>query len=313
MDLLRALGTFVRVVETGSFSAVAREENSNHSAVTRLVSQLEEHFSVRLFHRSTRRLSLTEDGEDLLGQARHVLEAATDLEDTLMGRHGTPTGRVRVGLPVGAAMLLTPRIGALLDQYPGLVIELVVRDTFDDMIEERLDVALRLGQLSDASLVTRTVGTFGFALVAAPAYLERSGAPTAPEDLLHHACVIHDVSAGSARWRFNGPEGPHEIEVSSAFRANNSEVVRHAVLSGLGIGRLPEAMVVDDIRAGRLYRVLPDFPSEPRQGYLVYPSRRHLPPRTRLVIDFLVERFAALDKRLADSRVWGENETVWLV
>jgi DNA-binding transcriptional LysR family regulator len=313
MDLLRALRTFVRVVETGSFSAVARESDTNHSAVTRLISQLEEEYNVRLFHRTTRRLSLTEDGEDLLGQARQILDAATDLEDTLRGRHGTPTGTVRVGLPVGAARLLTPRLHTLLDRYPGLAVELVVRDTFDDLIEERLDVALRFDQPTDTSVVTRSVGTFGFATVAAPAYLEREGAPAVPDDLLHHSCIVHDVGANSSLWRFNGPGGPHDVTVSSAFRANNSEVVRQAALVGLGIARVSEAMVVDDIRAARLYRLLSDYPSEPRHAFLVYPSRRHLAPRTRLVIDFLIERFATLDKRLADERIWGENETVWLV
>jgi DNA-binding transcriptional LysR family regulator len=313
MDLLRALKTFVRIVETGSFSAVARETNTNHSAVTRAIGQLEAHFEVRLFHRTTRRLSLTEDGQDLLGQARHVLEVTTDLEDSLQRRGGTPAGKVRIGLPVGAAMLLTPRLGLLLGRYPGLTVEFIVRDTFDDLIEERLDVAFRVGQTTDASVVTRSLGSFGWATVAASAYLEQHGAPSDPADLAHHACIVHDVSPTSAHWRFIGPDGPIEVEVANAFRANNSEIVRLAVLAGHGIGRLPEVMMVDDIRAGRLYRLLPDFPSEPRQAFLVYPSRRHLAPRTRVVIDFLIEQFTALDKRLADGRVWGENETVWLV
>src|ERR1700679_156168 len=120
MDMLHALGTFVRVVDTGSFSAVARETNSSNSAVSRLVGQLEEHFRVRLFHRTTRRLSLTEDGQDLLGHARHIIDAATDLEDTLGHQRTTPSGRVRVGLTAGAARLLTPSLLDLLVRYPGL-------------------------------------------------------------------------------------------------------------------------------------------------------------------------------------------------
>ena len=313
MDLLRALGIFVRIVETGSFSAVARETNTNHSAVTRLIGQLEAHYGVRLFHRTTRRLGLTDDGENLLGQARHVLEVTTELEDALRSNRRLPTGRVRVGLPVGAAMLLTAPFAALLARYPGLTLDLVVRDTFDDLVEERLDVALRLGQPPDAALVTRAVGTFGFATVAAPTYLERHGAPAEPADLLRHACIVHDTGAASAHWRYTVPDGSADIEVSGTFRANDSEIVRQAVLAGHGIGRLPEAMALNDILAARLYRLLPDFPSERRQAFLIYPSRQHLPPRTRLVIDFLVERFAALNKRLANERVWGENETVWLI
>ena len=123
MDMLRALGTFVRIVETGSFSAVAREANTSPSAVTRLVGQLEEHFKVRLFHRTTRHLSLTEDGQDLLGHARHIIDATTDLEDTLGNQRTVPTGRVRVGVTAGVARLVTPALGNLLARYPGLAVD----------------------------------------------------------------------------------------------------------------------------------------------------------------------------------------------
>jgi DNA-binding transcriptional LysR family regulator len=313
MDMLRALGTFIRIVETGSFSAVARETNTNHSAVTRLIGQLEEHFRVRLFHRTTRRLSLTEDGQDLLGHARHIIDATTDLEDTLGSQRTTPTGRVRVGMTVGAAMLLIPRLGDLLNPHPGLTVELVVREQFGDLIEDRLDLAMRLGQSTDASLVTRAVGAFGRALVAAPAYLERHGAPSDPAGLTGHNCVVYDTGPASGRWHFNGPGGPHDIAVTSAFTANNADIVRQVTIAGLGIALLPEPQVLDDILAGRLYRLLPEYPTERTQAFLVYPSRRHLAPRTRVVIDFLVERFAAVGSRLADERVWGEHETVWLV
>jgi DNA-binding transcriptional LysR family regulator len=313
MDMLRALTTFIRIVETGSFSAVARESNSTPSAVTRLVGQLEEHFKVRLFHRTTRHLSLTEDGQDLLGHARHVIDAATDLEDTLGHQRTTPTGRVRVGLTAGAARLLTPGLSELLGRYPGLAVEFVIREQFGDLIEDRLDVAMRLGQPSDASLVARSVGMFGRALVAAPSYLEKHGAPSTPAALSEHSCIVQDFGPHSAIWHFTGPDGAHEVEVSSAFGANNAEVIRQAALTGHGIALLPEPQVLDDILGARLYRLLPDYPTERTPAYLVYPSRRHLPPRTRVVIDFLVERFTAFSARLADERVWGEHETVWLV
>jgi DNA-binding transcriptional LysR family regulator len=313
MDMLRALGTFTRIVETGSFSAVARETNTTPSAVTRLVGQLEEHFKVRLFHRTTRHLSLTEDGQDLLGHARHIIDAATDLEDTLGHQRTAPTGRVRVGLASGAARLLTPSLADLLTRYPGLSVEFVIREQFGDLIEDRLDLAMRLGQSADASLVTRRVGEFGRALVAAPSYLERRGAPSTPAALAEHNCIVQDNGPGSATWRFIGPDGPHTIEIISGFSANSSEVVRQAALAGHGITLLPEPQVLDDILGARLYRLLPDYPTERTQAFLVYPSRRHLPPRTRVVIDFLVERLTAVGARLADERVWGEHETVWLV
>jgi DNA-binding transcriptional LysR family regulator len=313
MDLLRALATFVRISETGSFSAVARESNSTPSAVTRLVGQLEEHFRVRLFHRTTRHLSLTEDGQDLLAHARNIIEATTDLEDTIGHQRTAPTGRVRVGLTNGAARLLTPALMDLLTRYPGLSVDFVVREQFGDLIEDRLDLAMRLGQPTDASLVARSIGEFGRALVASPSYLERHGAPSDPAALTTHRCIVQDVDPVSTTWLFNGPDGPHSIEVTSAFSANNAEVVRQAALAGHGIALLPEPQVLDDILGARLYRLLPDYPTDRTKAFLVYPSRRHLPPRTRVVIDFLVERFAAVGARLADERVWGEHETVWLV
>jgi DNA-binding transcriptional LysR family regulator len=313
MDMLRALGTFVRIVETGSFSAVARETNTTPSAVTRLVGQLEEHFRVRLFHRTTRHLSLTEDGQDLLEQARHIVDATAELDDSIGQQRTAPTGRVRVGLTAGAARLVTSALGDLLSRYPGLSVEFVVREQLGDLIEDRLDLAMRLGQPTDTSLVGRSVGTFGRALVAAPVYLERHGAPSSPPDVREHTCVVHENGPGSATWRFLGPGGPHDIEVASAFSANNSDVVRQSVLAGHGMGLLPEPQVLDDILSARLYRLLPDYPTERTQVFLVYPSRRHLAPRTRVVIDFLVERFSAVGARLADERVWGEHETVWLV
>lgn len=313
MDLLRALGTFVRIAETGSFSAVARESNTTPSAVTRLVGQLEEHFRVRLFHRTTRHLSLTEDGQDLLAHARNIIDATTDLEDTIGHQRTAPTGRVRVGLTHGAARLLTPGLLELLNRYPGLAVDFLVRENFGDLIEDRLDVAMRLGQPSDASLVARSVGEFGRALVAAPAYLERHGAPSDPAALTMHRCIVQDSEPGNTTWRFNGPGGPHDIEITSTFSANNAEVLRHAALAGHGIALLPEPQVLEDILSARLYRLLPDYPTDRTKAFLVYPSRRHLPPRTRVVIDFLVERFAAVGGRLADERVWGEHETVWLV
>ncbi len=313
MDLLQALTTFSRIAETGSFSAVARETNASHSAVTRLVGQLEAHFGVRLFHRTTRRLSLTEDGHDLLVHAAHLIEAADELEGAL-GQHRTsPTGLVRVGTTTAGAALLTPRLFTLLGQYPGLQIELVVRDRLGDMIEERLDVALHVGQPSDSSLMARVAGAFGRALVAAPVYLERRGSPTRPADLAEHTCLIHETGPDSALWHFEGPDGPEQIRVTSPFRANNAEVVHRAVVAGNGISIVPEALIVDDIRAARLYRLLPDYAAARLPAYVLYPSRRHLAPRTRVVIDFLVEQVGLVAARLAQDDVWGDTETVWLV
>ena len=313
MDLIGALTVFNRIAETGSFSAVARETNTSQSAVTRLVGQLEAHFGVRLFHRTTRRLSLTEDGQDLLGHAHHLLEVAEGMEGALGLHRTSPTGLVRIGVTTAGATLMGPRLFGLLKQYPGLEIELVVRDQFGDMIEERLDVAMQVGQPNDSSLMARAAGAFGRSLVAAPIYLERRGAPSKPADLTEHACIIHEFGPDSAIWRFEGPDGPEQVRVTSSFRANNAEVVHRAVLAGNGISMVPEALIVDDIRAARLYRLLPKYKSGRQPTFVLYPSRRHLAPRTRVVIDFLVEQINQASARLQQDDVWGDTDRVWLV
>ncbi|MEJ0016221.1 MAG: LysR family transcriptional regulator [Acetobacteraceae bacterium] len=289
MDLLGSLRAFIRVTETGSFSAVSREMHVSQSAVTRLVAQLEQHFGVRLLHRTTRRLSLTDDGQALLTHARHVLESAEEMELALGRQSGAPRGLVRLGTSVAGGLFLSTRLPALLARYPGLSVELVMRDQPSDMIEERLDLAFRSGEIADASLVARRVGYLGRAVVAAPVYLERHGAPAVPDDLASHTCLIHDATADPELWRFTGPEGPISVRVSGAFIANDSEAVRRAARAGHGIALLPEIQLIDDLRAGRLFRLLEDYPSQRSPVHIVYPSRRNLAPRTRVVMEFLAE------------------------
>lgn len=313
MDLLHALRTFIRVTETGSFSAVARESNTNHSSVTRQVGDLEGHFGVRLFQRTTRRLSLTEDGQDLLQYARRMDELEQELEGALGRQRASPTGMVRIGISTAGATLMTPRLRSLMETYPALSIELVVRDQLGDMIDERLDIAVYVGQPPDSSLLARRVGAFGRVLVASPAYLEKRGAPSRPSDLADHDCVIHEYGPESTQWNFKGPDGPETIRVQGRFHANNAAIVRRAVLDGYGVAMVPEALIVDDARSARLYRLLPDYQTERLPAFLLYPSRRHLPPRTRVVLETIAQEIAKVAARLAEDDVWGSsNDTVWL-
>jgi DNA-binding transcriptional LysR family regulator len=290
MDLIGALRAFVRVTETGSLSAVARETHVSQSAVTRLIAQLEQHFEVRLFHRTTRRLSLTDDGQILLSHARHLLESADEMETVLGRQSGAPRGLVRLGTSVAGGLFLATRLPVLLARHPGLSVELVMRDQESDMIEERLDLAFRSGEIADASLVARRAGNLGRAVVAAPIYLERHGAPSAPGDLTAHTCLIHDATPEPEVWRFTGPEGALSVRVTGAFIANDSEAVRRAARAGHGIALLPEIQLIDDLRAGRLFRLMEDYESQRVPVHIVYPSRRNLAPRTRVVMDFLLQQ-----------------------
>lgn len=293
MDLIGAIRSFTRVAETGSFSAVAREAGSSQSAVTRQVAQLEAHFGVRLFHRTTRRLSLTDDGESLLAHARQLLDYAETMEAELGHHAASPTGLVRVGIPVAAGLFVAPRIPALLALHPGLSVELVMRDQLGDLIEERLDLALLTGEIADSTVVARRIGMFGRVAVAAPAYLEAHGAPASPADLTSHVCIIHDNGPESTIWRFTGPEGPVSVRVTGSFIATNSQAVHLVARAGHGLALLSEVQVIDDVRSGRLIRLLSDYPSQQVPVQLLYPSRRNLAPRTRVVMEFLTREIRA--------------------
>jgi DNA-binding transcriptional LysR family regulator len=303
MDLLGALRVLVRVVETGSFSAVARERELSQAAVARQISQLEEHFGVRLFHRTTRKLSLTDDGQMLLGLARPVLDGVEGLEAALGSHSASPVGLVRIGVTVTGSRFLAQRLPSLLADHPGLAVELVVNDRFGDMIEDRLDIALRSGEITDASLVARRSGTVSRVPVAAPSYLERHGKPSTPANLTSHNCIVHDVGPNSDMWTFVTPEGPKDFRVSGGFLANDATAVHIAARGGYGIAFLNLFEVFDDLRSGELVHVLSDFPAPGLPFRLVYPSRRHLAPRTRLVLDFIAEQVRQSQAVLA---AWGE-------
>jgi DNA-binding transcriptional LysR family regulator len=299
MDLLGALSVLVRVVETGSFSAVAREREVSQAAVARQISQLEEHFRVRLFHRTTRKLSLTDDGQMLLGLARPVLDGVDGIEAALGGQSVSPVGLVRVGVTVTAGRFLAQRLPALLADHPGLKVELVVSDRFGDMIEDRLDLAMRMGEVTDASVVVRRLGTAWFVVVAAPSYIERKGKPSMPAELASHTCIVHDLGPGSNVWTFATSGGSEQFQVSGGLLANDVSAVHLAARSGYGIALLPLFEVLEDLRSGMLVRVLSEFPAPSVPLNLVYPSRRHLAPRTRVVFEFILEQVRQVQAMLA--------------
>ena len=292
MDLLRALDVLVRVVEVGSFSAVARERRMSSAAITRLVAQLEDHFGVRLFHRTTRKLSLTDDGETLVARARPLLDGAEELKSELDGQRSSPSGLVRVGVTATASGFLSPRLPALLADHPKLRVELVIGDRFNDMVDSRLDLAVHVGEIKDASLVVRKVGSAAARVaVAAPSYVKKHGKPAKPQDLAKHVCIILDVGPEPNVWRFTTPAAAAvDIQVSGGFLSNDSRAVHLAARTGYGIGFLSLIEVSDDIRAGHLVQVLSDYPAPSVPLNLVYPSRRLLAPRTRLVLEFIAEQ-----------------------
>jgi DNA-binding transcriptional LysR family regulator len=301
MDILSALTSLVRATETGSFSAVARERDVSKAAVARQISFLEQHFGVRLLHRTTRKLSLTDDGQMLLGLAGPVLDGVQTMEAALGKQSVSPVGVVRVGIMVAASHFLAPRLPALLANRPGLKVELVVSDTYGDMIEDRLDLAMRVGEITDASVIARRIGTAARVVVAAPSYIERHGKPSKPAELGHHTCIVHDVGPDSDVWTFGGPQGAREVRVSGGILANDGSTVHMAARAGYGIAFLPLVQVIDGLRDGELVHVLSDYPSPGLPFSLLYSSRRHLAPRTRVVMDFIVQEVRQMRATLSAS------------
>ncbi len=300
MDILTDLRTFARVAEKGSFSAVAREAGSTQPAISRQIAALEEFYGVRLFHRSTRKLALTEEGRAFQPHAAAVLAALDAAREALQPALGDVSGVVRIGTTVALGIALGTRVCKLLERHKRLAVDIVLGEGHRDMIDEGLDLLISGGTLPDSSFVARQIGINRPLLVASPVYLQRAGEPLTPGDLDDHECVSYPVDGDASVWHFTGPNGGEEVVIRSRIRANSSEVIRRAVMAGAGIGLLPRVIVREALEAGRLKLVLPDYVPTSYPIQILYPSRRNLPARTRAVIDFLVEELA-LDPMLAST------------
>ena len=289
MDLIDALRTFVRVGQVGSFSAVATERGVTQPAISRQVSALEEHFGVRLVQRSTHAVTLTEEGRGLVPAAQQLVDSADALTETTGRRRGKAVGCVRLCAPAPLGLHFSKRLGALLEKHDELSIDLIIHDGPRDLIGEEIDLQVCVGKVNDSALISRRIGATTAFLVAAPRYLEGRAAPETPADLQQHDCIDYRRWGQDNVWWFTSPEGVVPVSVRGRFRANDSEAVRLAALNGHGIALLSHLVVADDIRAGRLRVLMPECPPVRFPLTLVYPSRRNLPPRVRVVIDFLNE------------------------
>ena len=290
MDLLAAFHAFVRVAETGSFSAVAREAGVTQPAISRQIAALEGHLGTRLVQRSTRSVALTEDGRFLLGHARSVLAAVDRAEESVGRRHGRVSGMVRLSAPVVfGRVLIAPRLHTLLERHPELSVDLLLDDRQMDLVQEGIDVALRVGALPpDAPYVARRIGSFQRLVVAASSYFERHAEPQTPADLARHECIQYERHSGPGLWTLNGPDGEFEVPVSGRFHTDSAEAAREAVLTGLGLAVLSAWLVRRELRDGTVRAVLQDYKPPLVPVHAIYPSQRNLAARTRALLDFLV-------------------------
>lgn len=296
MDLITNLQSFLRVAETASFSAVAQERGVTQPAISRQVSALEEYLGARLVQRSTQAVTLTEEGRNLLLPAQELVDAAEGIRNLTGQWERKPIGSVRVALPVPLGLHVSDRIAPLLKEYEGLSIELIMRDHAGNLVEEGLDLEIQIGDVDDASLICRRVGSTSAFVVASPAYLESRRQPEHPLDLAEHHCIVHHRCSNDNVWWFSDTgkaraEADREcsVTVRGRFSTDNAAAAHRAALKGHGIACLSHLLVEDDIASGRLHRLMPGFEFRRQPLFITYASRRRLPHRTRAVIDFLVK------------------------
>ena len=300
MDTLRTLEAFARSVELGSLSNAARALGTTQPTVSKLITQLEHSLGVRLLRRTAAGLSLTEEGRRFHERARRMLE---DYEEAVVdGRAGIqqPRGVLRVSAPVTLGQRhLNAMMVEFLKRYPDIELELLLDDRFVDPVEERIDVALRIGGVLPQHLVARRLGAWPRVLVASPAYVAVRGKPGTPQKLLGHDYLRY--APGDDGVLLQGPDGLVSVPVRSRYRVNNAVALLDSVLDGAGISLQPVWMVAELLKQGRLVRVLARYTGPVQEAHLLYAPSRRQPLRVRVLVDFLIERMAQLPGAVQES------------
>ncbi|MDH3231391.1 MAG: LysR family transcriptional regulator, partial [Alphaproteobacteria bacterium] len=253
MDNFTGMAVFARVVEANSFTEAARRLGMSKAAVSKQVSKLEERLGARLLNRTTRRLSLTEVGAAFYERCARIVAEAEEAELAVTRLNATPRGTLRIDAPVNFGMqYLAPLLPPFMLQHPDLRVDMSFNDRFVDLVEEGCDLAVRIGQLPDSSLVARKLAETRSVICAAPSYWDRHGRPGDPSDLANHDCFAYSYLATGSEWRLQGPGGEVAVRVSGSLAANNGDVLRQAAVAGLGVVAMPVFIVCDDLRKGRL-------------------------------------------------------------
>lgn len=290
MENIPDLLTFARVADTLSFAEAARRGRLSPSAVGKAVARLEAEFGTRLFQRSTRRVSLTAEGGLLLDRVRRIIAELEDIDATMTQTAALPRGRLRLSLPTIGYRFLGPLLPDFLARFPAITLDIDYDDRLIDVIASGVDAAIRSGEQPDSQLMTRKLGDFVLGLYAAPAYLERSGTPAEPADLLHHRrlCFRFAITGAIQEWRIPPPMLAQNLPPPTLV-CNNIEALRDAAIAGLGLAWMPHFLVADAIDEKRLMPVLADQVCERGSFWLVWPSSRHLSPKLRAFADHLAK------------------------
>ncbi|MTW12552.1 LysR family transcriptional regulator [Pseudoduganella eburnea] len=293
MDTLRSLRCFVRAVELGSLSAVAREQSTTQSNISKIVAALENELGVRLLERSTSSLSPTMPGRRFYERARGVLEEYADAVADARGETAAASGLLRINAPVALGQFcLNAFVQDFLKRYPAIEVELILNDRMVDLVEEGVDIAVRLGPELPPSVIARRAGASPRLLVASPGYLKTHGVPQAPGDLASHEYIRFAWASMGDGLELSDGEKWVTVATHGRYRVNNALAIRDALAAGGGIGLCPEWLVRDLLVQRKLRRVLPHWQGQEQELNLLYPSRRYLPHRVRLMLDYLQQRFA---------------------
>ncbi len=297
MDRLTEMEAFVTIVDQGGFTDAARKLGLSKSAVSKHISALEGRLGARLLNRTTRRISPTEIGLAYYDRAKTVLSNAAEADDMVTAMQGAPRGELRISAPVSFGVThLTPAISDFLQRYADLSVHLVLDDRFVELVAEGFDMAIRIGELADSSLMVRKLAEAKVVLVASPAYLERAGTPQSLDDLANHCLLHYSNRASGNAWRFRTKSGSERVvRVGGRLTANNGDSLVKAAEAGIGIIASPSFIAADALRAGRLVPLL-TTETLPLLGiHAIYPPGRFPQPKLRAFIDFLAERFKGVD------------------
>lgn len=294
MENLTDIAVFIQIVESGSFTAAAERLGLSRSVVSKYLTRLEDRLGARLLNRTTRRLSLTEAGHTFFARSQHGLQEIEAAEAEVSRLQETPRGVLRLNTPMSFGILhIAPAIADFINQYPELSVEMNLDDQQVNLVEEGVDVAIRIAELPDSSLIARKLGSCRRVVCATKDYLEKNGTPRTPNDLRKHNTFTFRYHDSPSEWQFLSAEGRFvTVPVSGSIQMNNSLAIRESLLCGAGITLIPSFVVGEDIKAGRLHEVLKDYRAQEFSIYAVYPERRHLSPKVKAFIEFMKERIA---------------------
>jgi DNA-binding transcriptional LysR family regulator len=290
MNLLQSMKTFVAVVEAGSFVGAMDASGLSKPAVSRQVNELEAHLGMRLLQRTTRRLSLTGEGQTYFQRCKEILLAVQEAEAEVASSIGQAHGRLRIGAPqTFGALHLAALWGRFAAENPQVTLDIILSDRVIDVVEEGYDLVVRIARMPDSNLISRTLARTRMVLCASPAYLRNHGAPVSPDELVRHDIISYSYWSSGDVWSFQGPEGESTVRTRPRIHANNGDTCRAAALAHQGIVMQPDFLVHEDLRSGTLIELMPQFKAVELGIFAVYPTRKQLPLKVRRLVDFLVE------------------------